>query len=148
MRRYSRPQRYIPFDRFNWQFRNIRLGDSYYGGDFGDATPPPDMYPPVPLPPFNEVYDYAGDAAVNYANPYAYDPAVYDMDPYVLGYLDGRASNPYYDTNPVEFAYTPADIAPRSAIMRPDRSSPHLQTVPVGARMPLHFVVTMPSTIE
>jgi hypothetical protein len=84
---------------------------------------------------------YAGGPAPNYTDPYAYNPGTYDTDAYAAGYADGKADNPYYDTDPVQFAYTPADIPVRSPVVRPERATPFSTILHRQARQPLFELV-------
>jgi hypothetical protein len=68
---------------------------------------------------------------------YPYDTTGYyaeDMGVYV-------APTPYYEADPVQYAYTPADVPPRAAVVRPGRSAPAAIIVPASARMPLYALV-------
>jgi hypothetical protein len=44
---------------------------------------------------------------------------------------------PYYDTNPVQYAYTPIDIPPRAPVVRPERPATYSRP-PREVRRPLY----------
>lgn len=111
------------------------------------------MCPPVSTPVPYGTDAYAADPPVYgtdpyatdpYAtDPYATDPYAYDTDLYAAGYVDGKMSNPYYDTDPVQFAYTPANLPPPTPVVRPERTSPYSRILPRQARQPLYELVAI-----
>jgi hypothetical protein len=117
------------------------IGDSNESVSCSEDQLPPQIYPPVPAPAPSVGDVYAGDPAANYADPYAYDPGAYDTDAYAIGYADGKVDHPYYDADPVQFAYTPSDIPSRPAVVRPERTTLISLIVPRVARQPLYELV-------
>lgn len=89
-------------------------GCGWYGGGWGTWRPPSAIYPPV----------YVDGP---------YDTSMFS--PWPAGW--GRTI-PYYDTNPVQYAYTPIDIPPTSPVVRPQRESTHLRALPRQVRRPLY----------
>jgi hypothetical protein len=92
--------------------------------------------PPIPDdPPYDD--GYVGGSYAGGADPYATDPYAYE-DPYAAEFMNEYWYSPYYDTDPVEFAYTPADIPPRAPVVRPDRTTLVSLIVPSQFRTPLY----------
>lgn len=69
--------------------------------------------------------------------PYPYPTTGYYAD---MGIYS--TSVPYYEADPVQYAYAPTDIPPRAAVVRPSRTSPAALIVPGAARTPLHALAT------
>ena len=63
---------------------------------------------------------------------YAADPTSY-----------GVQRSPYYDTDPVQFSYTPADMPQRPAVVRPERQSLASTILPSQTRIPLQNLIVM-----
>ena len=74
---------------------------------------------------------------------YAIDPYLYPYD--TTGYYTELGFYPtwvpYYEADPVQYAYTPADIPPPAPVVRPSRTSPAALIVPGPARKPLYALV-------
>jgi hypothetical protein len=120
-RRYSYPGRYgTPRYPHYYDTYGRLSGEGEYdnNGESGDS--PIEMYPPT------------------------YDTGLYDVGAFVDGLAWWFPVNPYYDTGPVEFAYTPADIPPRPAVVRPDRTTLASLILPSEAKLPLFKLVAMP----
>jgi len=49
-----------------------------------------------------------------------------------------RTAIPYYDAAPIEYAYTPIDIPPRSPVVRPERVANYSRIMPRQVRKPLY----------
>jgi hypothetical protein len=136
----------MPYGRpfgYPTRFRQPANGEYFQGSDCGSEPAPPEIVPPIINPPANDGGGYAGYPEPAYNDPYAYEPAAYDTDAYAAGYADGRAATPYYDSDPVQFAYTPAALPPRAPVVRPDpaRASPAALILPRHARNALHQLI-------
>ena len=122
----------------------IWMHDGYYrGSDYRPQTMPPVSDPPASTPSTYGTDAYAGDPSAYGMNPYVADSSAYD-DPYAEDVADEQVRSPYYEADPVQFSYTPADIPQRPAVVRPDRESLASLIVPSQARMPLYDLVVMP----
>jgi hypothetical protein len=112
-------------------------------GDTGEQQPPAELYPPenYPSQPYPAPYDPNAYAAypIYGADPYATTPS----EPEVVVPLGWDGYDNYYDSPPVQFAYTPANIAPLAPVVRPDpaRPSPFALILPRQARRSLHELV-------
>src|SRR5262245_3594288 len=84
---------------------------------------------------------------------YAPNPSGYGMNSYgdypyteypYGQYEEGQEErSAYYDTGPVQFSYTPADIPQRPAVVRPERKSLASTILPTQTRMPLQNLIVM-----
>jgi hypothetical protein len=87
---------------------------------------------------------YAGGGAWDEGGEYANESYLYPYD--TSGYYMEMGlyptSVPYYEADPVQYAYTPADIPPRATVVRPPRTSPAALIVPGAARTPLYGLIT------
>jgi hypothetical protein len=85
----------------------------------------------------------AGDPWEGEGGEYGSDSYLYPYD--TTGYYSGMeiysTRVPYYEADPVQYAYAPADIPPRAAVVRPPRTSPAALIVPGAARAPLYSLV-------
>jgi hypothetical protein len=87
---------------------------------------------------------YAGDSSAYGVDPYATDPFASVDNMYGEDLMSQYVCSPYYEADPVQFSYTPADIPPRPAVVRPDRATLVSLVVPSQARMPLYGLIAMP----
>jgi hypothetical protein len=151
---YRYPYYWPGHHRPNWQHgghrsrmavRQISYGmeDSYRGSDCGKQSRPPVMCPPVSNPDPYGTDAYAADPSAYGTDPYATDPSAYEDVPYTEDLEGPYVYSPYYEADPVQFSYTPADIPQRAAVVRPDRTSLVSLILPKQARMPLYELVTL-----
>jgi hypothetical protein len=89
---------------------------------------------------------YKGNSCGTWRPPFTMYPPLYVDGPYdtsaFTSWLAGwGAALPYYDSEPVQYAYTPIDIPPRATVVRPDRSSTFTRILPRQARRPLYELV-------
>jgi hypothetical protein len=89
--------------------------------------------------------DWSGGGEEYASQSYLYP---YDTSAYYMTFGLYPTSVPYYEADPVQFAYTPADIPPRAAVVRPSRSSPAALIVPASARAPLYALVAKAGSPE
>lgn len=80
----------------------------------GPWRPPITMYPPI------------------------YVDGPYDTSLFNSWFAGWGAPIPYYDTDPVQYSYTPIDIPPRAPVVRPERTSAYSRILPRQVRRPLY----------
>ena len=141
---YFSPHRYPPHwhhrsqrSRPNVRSASYEMENSYKGTDCGNHEWPPEMSPPIPTPYPNGTDSYAGDPSGYGTDPYATDPYAYGGEP-SADLESQHVCSPYYESEPVQYAYTPADIPQRAAVVRPERATPASLILPSHVRMPLY----------
>jgi hypothetical protein len=72
-------------------------------------------------------------------------PNPYDTESYADSLVGWSVEYLYYDTDPVQFAYTPADVPARAPVVHPDpdRPSPYSLIIPGGDRQPLYELTSI-----
>ena len=118
----------------------------YRGSNIGEQQLPSVTSPPISTPSPYGTDAYAGDPSAYGVDPYATDPYASENNLYAEDLISQSVYAPYYETDPVQFAYTPADIPPRAAVVRPNRTTLVSLVVPSQARTPLYGLVVMPRT--
>jgi len=88
---------------------------------------------------------YRGIDCAVWRSPFIYPP-LYVGGPYNTSVFDSWFSNwgaaiPYYDTDPVQYAYTPIDIPPPTPVVRPARTTTSSRVLPRQLRKPLYELV-------
>jgi len=118
----------------------------YRGSNIGEQQLPSLTSPPISTPSPYGTDAYAGDPSTYGIDPYATDPYANENNLYADDLMLQPVCSPYYEADPVQFAYTPADVPPRAAVVRPDRATLISLVVPGQARTPLYRLVAMPRT--
>lgn len=91
--------------------------------------------------------DPYGGGPSDYANdPYGADAYANAENLYAEDLTNEHVCSPYYEADPVQFAYTPADIAPRAPVVRPDRTTLVSLILSSQARVPIFILGASPST--
>jgi hypothetical protein len=128
----------------------------------GINTKPRNSCPPVHCPgpgshtchpypslcvPQRPCWDWWYPRTCGYGPPTIYPPIFVDglCDTSLFNsWFAGWHAIPYYDTDPVQFAYTPIDIPPRAPVARPERAAVFTRVVPRQIRRPLYELSAAP----
>lgn len=131
----SRPVRPIGHPRPSW------MNDASYRGANNDEPQQPQViYPTIATPPSSGTDTYADNTPSYLADPYASDPYAYGEDPYASELESEHVCSRYYESEPVQYSYTPADAPQRVAVVRPERATLVSLILPTAARMPMHHL--------
>ena len=115
---------------------SVRRGRDYHSSHRQEQLPPSVLEQgKSPSAPYG-MDAYAPDPTSNGIDSYGANP--YTEDPYGQYEESQDERSPYYDTDPVQFSYTPADIPQRPAVVRPERKSLTATILPSQTRMPLY----------
>lgn len=124
----------------SWRYPGYRYGWPFWPG-----------YYPIPGYPYWGC-SYGGradrDCRAVFPRAIAYPPVYlsdnYGAEEYLAGLLGWSTERPYYDTDPVQFSYTPADVPPRAPVVHPDRAQPsrYSLVLPLKARKPLYALAS------
>jgi hypothetical protein len=94
----------------------------------------------VPYYPYYQTSDYGDQQFPSEMVAPELLPDVYNADPFAAGLAGWDIYTPYYDSYPVEFAYTPPDAPQRAAVVHPDPERPSSYSIilPRPARKALY----------